>query len=173
MKQRRAALSPQEAAAAGEKVCERIRALPEFCAARHVMVYLPVPGANEIDLTPLLSTPGKTFYAPRVTGPHTMEAAPLTEDFSTGAFGIREPTAPACDPQILQLILVPALCVDRQGRRIGFGKGYYDRFLQKTRAPALAAVHEFQLVPHVPSEAHDMPLCGIVHPGGLILCERT
>lgn len=69
------------------------------------------------------------------------------------------------------LIIVPAALVDRQGYRLGWGGGFYDRALVGRTAAVFALVHEDEVVDAVPRESHDRPVDGIVTPKGLIKVE--
>lgn len=75
-----------------------------------------------------------------------------------GAFGILEPisNAPVADDETA-LILMPGLAFDPQGHRIGYGGGYYDRYLEaQPNHPTVALCYDFQLLPHLEVEAHDI-----------------
>ena len=57
------------------------------------------------------------------------------------------------------LVLMPGLAFDAQGHRIGYGGGFYDRFLeQETNHPTLALCYDFQMLPHLETEEHDIPV---------------
>ena len=73
------------------------------------------------------------------------------------AFGIREPDpgCPLVEREEIDLILVPAVCYDRQGYRLGFGGGYYDRWLTDSTAFRVGMCRTAVLQDHVPVEAHD------------------
>lgn len=73
-----------------------------------------------------------------------------------GPFGLMEPaqTLPAA-PVEFDLLIVPALAVDRQGCRLGKGKGYYDRFLQKHPLKTMALIYDFQYLEKIPRQPHD------------------
>jgi 5-formyltetrahydrofolate cyclo-ligase len=87
------------------------------------------------------------------------------------AFGFRQPDrmAPEVDPGIMDVVLVPGLAFDRHGRRLGYGKGYYDELL--TRIPAADALVgvtlERFLLAEVPVEAHDHSMTHIATEGGV------
>jgi len=116
-------------------VCEGLLALPEIQSARTVMVFIRTGG--EIDLSPLCGAAAgkKLFAAPRVTGKGTMEAADISQGLAEGYRGIMEPVGPAVPKSGIDAVIVPALMYDRRGYRLGYGGGFYDRFLKE--CPAL------------------------------------
>lgn len=135
---------------------ERLLSLADIRDARSVMLYLPARG--EVDTWPLLDhfwQRGCEILLPRCrdNAPGIMDAYAVTsrEDLGPGCFGLVEPRAdlarlvPEAQPQV---VLVPALAYDRQGYRLGFGGGYYDRFLPTlTSRPLLVGpAYAFQIV---------------------------
>lgn len=135
-----------------------------------VMAYMPIH--NEVRTDTLLKTAmdsNKTILLPRVRGSLNMEAAPikgLDRDIHTGTFGIREPDSsiPAMDPEIIDLVILPGIAFNRKGFRIGFGRGYYDRFIPSLRKDCilLAPAYGFQVIDHIPSDEYDQPVDMIV-----------
>lgn len=80
-----------------------------------------------------------------------------------GAYGILEPSAVKnADENIIDIILVPGLAFDRNGGRIGFGKGYYDRLLTSSNAIKIGLCYDFQLSDKIPTENHDVPMDYII-----------
>ena len=93
-----------------------------------------------------------------------------TGDLTAGPRGLRQPTAPTLGPAAIveaDLVLVPALAVDRHGMRMGRGGGSYDRALTRVAAGALvvALLHDGELLDEVPSEPHDRPVHAVLTPG--------
>ena len=91
-----------------------------------------------------------------------------------GPLGLLEPPPPYLGPDALaraRLVLVPALAVDRQGNRLGRGRGYYDRALAELPAAVrvLAVVFDDELLDDVPTEAHDRPVTGALLPSGAVM----
>ena len=70
----------------------------------------------------------------------------------------------------VDLILVPAACVDRGGMRLGWGRGYFDKTLGSMEGcpPVYAVIFDDELVESVPTERHDMPVNGVVTPSGIV-----
>ena len=90
------------------------------------------------------------------------------EDFSPNRFGILEPVNfKEFNPKKINLILVPGIAFDLDGNRIGFGKGYYDKFLKDLNAITLGLCFDVQIVSKIPSEPHDIRLNGIISDSGI------
>jgi 5-formyltetrahydrofolate cyclo-ligase len=166
----RDALPPAERERLGEAVRARVLELPELAAASVVMLFASF--RSEIDTAPLaewvLST-GKVLCLPRVLGPRTMAAFRVRDraaDLVPGTWDIPEPREglPEVPPEIVDLVFVPGSAFDEEGRRCGYGGGFYDTFLPRTRAgtPRVALAFEAQLVPPICLEPHDLPVTAIV-----------
>jgi 5-formyltetrahydrofolate cyclo-ligase len=83
--------------------------------------------------------------------------------FFTNKWGVKEPAdGRVIEALDVELVLVPLLCADRNGRRIGYGKGFYDRFLNATAAIAIGLCPEDCLFDQIPYEEHDKPLDYII-----------
>jgi 5-formyltetrahydrofolate cyclo-ligase len=94
----------------------------------------------------------------------------VESDLVRGEFGILEPRS-SCDPSPLNrldLVLVPGVAFDAQGRRLGRGKGYYDRLLTQVRGTTCGVAFDEQIVAAVPVEPHDVRLNCILTPTRLI-----
>ena len=91
-----------------------------------------------------------------------------------GAYGILEPGAdcPRVEPGEIDLIFVPGTAFDIRGHRIGQGGGYYDRYLNRTRAVRVGVCHDFALLSAVPSEAHDARMDIVVTPGRTVIIRE-
>lgn len=91
-----------------------------------------------------------------------------------GAYGILEPGAgcPRVEPEEIDLIFVPGTAFDVRGHRIGQGGGYYDRYLNRTRAVRVGVCHDFALLSAVPSEAHDARMDIVVTPGRTVIIRE-
>lgn len=104
---------------------------------------------------------------------------PSFDALERGPLGLLEPPAPFLGQEALGsagLVLVPALAVDRQGNRLGRGRGYYDRALaalsDASPVRVLAVVFDDELVDDVPAEAHDRPVDGALLPSGAVMFSR-
>lgn len=69
---------------------------------------------------------------------------------------------PEIKPTNIELILVPGVAFDVLGNRLGFGKGYYDKFLKKTKCPLISPAYNFQVYKKIPTEIHDHKIDKII-----------
>lgn len=174
LRERRQNLAPQVVREDSALIRDRLLRLTQFHDARSVMLYLPARG--EVDTWPLLDHfwgRGSEILLPRCrdNAPGVMDAYAVTsrDDLGPGCFGLTEPRAdlarpvPAPEPEV---ILVPALAFDHRGYRLGFGGGYYDRFLPTlTCAPLLIGpAYAFQFVERIPREPWDRPVEMVITP---------
>ncbi len=168
---RREAMEAREAMAKSAVICRRVAALPAFGKARSLMVYVAVrnevhPGA----LIRLALDGGKRVALP-ATVPEKKLMVPLQVleypgALKIGAYGIPEPDhgSAVLPPEELECIIVPGVAFDREGYRLGFGQGYYDRFLARLgrNAVTVGLGYEWQVCRSVYPSSHDWPLDYVV-----------
>ena len=169
MRERRRALTPEDRTAASEIVCAKLAALN---LRSPIAVYLA--SSQEIDLSPFIRKmleSGAKVVAPRWNG-ETYELAVLNgldeAHLRQGQMGILEPAeAEIVSPKEVEIWLVPGLAFTRNGKRLGYGGGWYDRLLADAPKASLkiGIAHAFQVVDDLPSEPHDILLSGIVDDG--------
>lgn len=172
LRRARRGLGEAELRDAGIGIARRLDALVAETGARTVSCYLELPG--EPPTRPFLAgalSRGIRILLPVARADGTLDWADgsSSETETTGLFGIAEPGGARRGPEVLQeadLLLIPAAAVDRQGTRLGWGRGYYDRALAALtrRVPVFALVHDHEMVDSLPREAHDRPVDGAVTP---------
>ncbi len=140
--------------------------------SRNFFVYLSFSSEAPTDgLIALLQSKGHAVYSPRVEGKE-MFAVLFGEDFSLSRFGIREPVGDRYEG-VIDVIVMPLLAVDERGNRLGYGGGYYDRFLQKyPDATRVAYCYDFQILKDVPTESWDEKVDLIVTDKRIIRIDR-
>ena len=143
------------------QILERFRQLSAYKDASLLLAYVDAKREAETRLLMRCAwDDGKKVAAPRVDGDGIMHFYYLRslKDLEPGAFGIMEPRADCriCEPEE-GLLLMPGVAFVEQGHRVGYGGGYYDRYLEKhPHLIHIALAFEFQIFPEVPSEKHDI-----------------
>lgn len=159
IKNMRLALNANERALASDTIFSRLEQTANFLMATHILMYHALP--DEVDTRRFLNkwAAKKKFYLPRVNGVN-LDILPYEETrLELGSFQIEEPTGnDLTDPEIIELIVVPGVAYDRNGNRLGRGKGYYDRLLTTTKASTIGVAYEFQIVDEIETEQHDVPV---------------
>jgi 5-formyltetrahydrofolate cyclo-ligase len=175
MRELRRSLSQHHRTEASALVCARLAELPELERARGLLAYTATSEeADPAAAVESLRTAGVRVAMPRVAGPHTLELHWVEEpaELVTGAYGILEPSrhAARAEPAAIDAALVPGVAFDANGRRLGFGGGYYDVLLPKLREDALVvgiALDE-QIAGEVPTGDDDATVDVVVTPSGLL-----
>ncbi len=175
----RRALTAAEAAEKSAAICAAATALPEFERASAVLTYVASKD-NEVDTQPLilrLLEGSRPVLVPVTLGKGQMRWSRLEsmDELAPTAFGVLEPRgdyrrdmAPPPD----SLVLVPGLAFTESGWRIGYGGGYFDRFLAEFSGRKIAVAYALQLIPEMPVEAHDIPMDLIVTESRVYRCSR-
>jgi 5-formyltetrahydrofolate cyclo-ligase len=161
---KRRALAASDVRVASLAIQQAFIESPEFAKAKVLALYAPVH--NEVDtagvLAAALAAQKKVLY-PVVFGDSLLFRRVLTPDqLRKGAFGILEPAAlcDAHDPCEADLIVLPGVAFDAMGRRIGYGKGYYDRALHplEGKGKLIGFCYDFQVVDDIAGEPHDVKM---------------
>jgi len=175
-KARRCALSPEAIEEKSRTIADRLLALAD--GAGTVMVYVSKPPEVETaGLIDALLSAGKRVVVPIIEKERrTLRLSYLTDRsvLVESTFDVPEPIGsemPA-SPDDLDLIVVPVVGFDRTGSRIGYGAGYYDRFLSRAPdVPVVGAAFSCQEVPSVPCEAFDRRMDRVVTEEEVIACS--
>lgn len=151
------------------ELVERFLALPELKGAETVMLFCGV--GRELDTMPLLErllAEGKRVAFPVCLPGRQMEVRCVTspEELVPGAFGIPAPGpgCPVVEKEEIGLVLVPCLLCDREGYRLGWGGGYYDRWLADYVGPTVCICPGGRMEEHLPRDEYDIPV-------GLVLTQ--
>lgn len=143
------------------------RIITTYSAAR-VAAYVPLPSEpGGTDLIPTLHRLTKELYLPRSNEDRSLSWGIYAGESSLrlGKFRIPEPSSAPFDSSILDsldLVLVPALAVDKDGYRLGKGAGYYDRALAHCTTPTATLIFSEEILDSVPREIHDIPTSFII-----------
>ena len=144
-----------------------------FQEAEIIMSYMSM--RNEVDTQEInraILEAGKKLILPRTVGKERIEAVKYSGKLKKGSMGIEEPVGDEYTEKI-DLIIVPGIAFDSEGNRIGFGKGYYDRFLEKySGTTKISLAYDFQLVEKIQVEKHDKKVDIILLKNNLIEIKK-
>jgi len=156
---------------ASEQACRQLRQQAIWRKARSILFFSPIAGEVDVwPLIPLALAAGKRVSLPRFVAETGSYIARRLQDpereLTQGQFGIREPLDHCPETALAEcdLILVPGLAFDLQRRRLGRGKGYYDRWLAQRRGTACGVAFDEQVLPDIPVEPHDARLDCLLTP---------
>ncbi len=155
----RNAMDMDDRAQRSELICRRLSALPEYVNAINICAY--ISKGNEVDTRLIVEkawSDGKHVYVPKVYG-QDMEFIEITDygELITGNFGILEPDSDDFEEIKDGIMFMPGIAFDHSRNRIGFGGGYYDRYLAvHVGLVTVALAYEFQIVDKIDSEPTDI-----------------
>ncbi|SNB46338.1 5-formyltetrahydrofolate cyclo-ligase [Geobacter sp. DSM 9736] len=149
-----------------------------FIQARSIALYAPI--RNEVETGEVLAAAlkmGKTVLFPSVAPEGLLfRTVETVHHLCPGAYGISEPTAERgiVDPEAADIIVVPGVAFDRSGRRIGYGKGYFDRALHRLEGSGrlVGFCFDFQLVDEIAGEPHDVQMDMIITERQIVVLPR-
>ncbi len=191
MRQVRSSIPGEVRAQAARQVARQLASLPAFGEARIVGLYCALQDEfDPLGVTELPEAKHKTFVFPKtqraqrqlrfcrafdlsvsVGVPGWSRA--LRQVMSPGAYGILEPQGEEVDRASIDLLVLPGLAFDARGHRLGYGGGYYDRFLAsyapQKRPVTVALGYDEQRVPEVPVGPYDLPVEFVMTPSGCTL----
>lgn len=159
------------------RIGERVLAMKQYRDAQRVMCYYGLP--SEVQTAGLIREmirSGRQIYLPVMGRGRSLRAVRLEriEALHRAAFGVMEPSAgEEIAPEELDLILTPGLAFDKAGGRIGYGRGYYDRFLPRCRGTIAGLAASWQLVECVPMENRDVYMHFVVTEDEVYRCGRV
>lgn len=147
-------------------ITEKLLSLPEYQKAENILCYASYKSEVETDkLCEQIIADGKKLYLPRCDI-ETKSLIPVrildVTRLEKGAYGIPEPKGEGVAAEIIDFVIVPMVAFDRRKMRLGYGGGYYDRFLPKTNADRCAIAFSVQEMPKLVTEPTDLPMDMIV-----------
>lgn len=161
-----------------DAICERVMTWSVFQAATCVAIYVSV--RKEVDthrLIDLALEMGKQVCVPLTQRKGVMVFQEISsfDALQPARFGLLEPAYDAAQiviPEDLDLVIVPGIAFDKSGNRLGFGGGYYDRYLAHCEAIRVGLAYGFQVVDDIPIEEHDVCVDWLVTEHEVIACQK-
>lgn len=174
--EKRNSLPEHEIKKSSEKIKERLFGLEQYRNSKTVMFF--VSFNSEVHTHEMIKQAliNKNVIVPKVV--HGEIEPSVIIDFESlvpsGKFGILEPIEPMkMASKNIDIVLVPGLLFDKEGHRIGYGFGYYDKFLARVpRALKIGLAFDFQVVDKIPKDEHDVPVELIITEKRAVDCRK-
>ncbi|MGH9921444.1 MAG: 5-formyltetrahydrofolate cyclo-ligase [Nitrososphaerales archaeon] len=155
----RNSLSVEATERMSEIIQNRVIRMDEFVNAGAIAAYHPV--GSEVSTLKILSTVlrlKKSLALPRVEDATAIIFAmvnDLKQDLENGRYKIKEPKKHCPRVNEIDLVLVPGIAWDEHGHRLGYGKGYYDRYLANLQTTTVGLAYDFQVLENIPHDQND------------------
>ncbi len=168
----RDSITPEQKDAFDKKIFNKLTASITYRHSTDILLYASYRG--EVDTWQIFEKAiqdGKKVAFPCCNPDNTMTYRYVTDrsQLSEKSFGILEPgdDCPECDPSNFSLLIVPGLVFDRSGYRIGYGKGFYDRYLSSFKGVSIGLAYSKLLLPEVPRGRYDRHVDVIISEKGV------
>lgn len=174
MLEKRKAMKDSEVFECSEKIQDFLMGHQIFSGSISVLAYLAFK--NEVLVSKVIEKcreQKKEIAIPGFSDERKLVALKHHGDFIEGPYGIRQPlfspqkVVPVSE---IKLVIVPGVAFDMKGNRLGWGKGYYDRLLESSKAIKVGFAYEFQVVNELPTDTHDVKMDYIITEGRVIKC---
>ena len=159
-------------------ICENVRASELYRNAKTIFCYIGTD--REIDTKALLNAAlvdGKRLALPLCVGKGIMEGRQIRSlsDLVNGKFDIPAPSleCPVVEPEEFDLVIVPCSTGNEKGQRLGYGGGFYDRYLGKTKCPKILLCRRRLVKDDIPVEEHDLIMDFLATEDGLYDCKKA
>ncbi len=176
MRKLREKLGDNEVEEKSSEITKKLVQLEEYAKAKTVILYMGATkevkteeavkaalGAGKRVAVPVSDLKNKRIIPTQLTS---------LADLKPGAYGILEPAGgKTVSGEEVELAIVPGLAFDKKGNRLGYGLGFYDRFLRDTNAKKVALAFDMQIVDRVPASGHDIAMDAIITEKRVIRCE--
>lgn len=177
-KEKRKALDPELKKSYDEAICKRFLDLASYRYAKTILVYSHIKG--EIDINPIILdalSKGKKVAFPRCCDDNTMVFHYVNDlsELTPGKMGIPEPSKDAPIYNVKEsytepaICFVPALVYDKEGYRIGYGGGYYDRYLNIFKGSRMGLIYKDFILNKVPRGKYDLAVDALVTEKGVVI----
>jgi len=162
--EKRDATSAELREISSEKIHQNLKKIIEYTNSQNIACYFPI--GSEVDTYGIMHDildQNKCLLLPKVVnGNLIFYNVPNLEKLEKGNFGIMEPKDSCKKADRIDCVLIPTVGVSKMGIRIGYGKGYYDKFLSSTDAVKISLTYSKQIIKIIPSDSHDIKMNWVV-----------
>lgn len=140
-----------------ELIIKKLKETELYKSAKNIMIYYPLK--YEVNLLGLLNDCSKKFYLPKTDGKNLL-CCPYSKDdkLCLSLYKTQEPKTKPCDKDTIDLVIVPALACDKNNYRLGYGGGFYDRFLKDFSGKKICCIPKVLILDTVCKENFDIPV---------------
>jgi len=147
-----------------ERIHQNIKQISSYTNSQNNACYFPI--GSEVDTRDIMLNileQGKNLLLPKIVNDNIeFYIIPNLETLEKGNFEIMEPKDSCKKAEKIDCVLIPTVGVSKSGVRLGYGKGYYDRFLSLIDAVKISLTYSKQIVKSIPNESHDVKIDWIV-----------
>lgn len=136
---------------------DKLTQTEEYKKAKNIMIFYPLK--DEVNLLSLFNDKSKSFYLPRIKDKE-LECCPykIGDKLCESCFHTKEPACKPCSKTDIDLIIVPALACDKQGYRLGYGGGFYDRFLSDFKGTKIVCIPSELVIENIYPDKYDVKM---------------
>ena len=147
-----------------KKIHQNVKRLSSYTSSQNVACYFPIGSeVNTHDIMLDILNQNKCLLLPRIENESLVfYIIPSLEKLEKGNFGIMEPKDSCKKAKKIDCVLIPTVGVSKSGIRLGYGKGYYDKFLSSTSTVKISLTYSKQIVKSIPSDSHDIRMNWVV-----------
>ena len=147
-----------------ERIHQNLKRITSFTNSQNIACYFPI--GSEVDTHNIMLDmleQDKNLLLPRIVN-NNLEfcIVPNLEKLEKGSFEIMEPKDSCKKAEKINCILIPTVGISKTGIRLGYGKGYYDKFLSSTDAVKISLTYAKQIVKSIPNDSHDVKIDWII-----------
>ena len=162
--EKRDAISAELRDILSKNIHQNLKHISSYINSQNIACYFPI--GSEVDTYAIMLDilrQNKCLLLPRIVNDNLMfYNVPSLEKLEKGNFGIMEPKDSCKKADKIDCVLVPTVGVSKLGIRLGYGKGYYDKFLSSTDAVKISLTYSKQIVKIIPSDSHDIKMNWII-----------
>ena len=158
-----------------QKINNRLKQIEVFRSAKKIACYYPIGSeVKTLDIMQELLGDGKEIFLPKVEG-ENLSFRKITglDDLEKGSFDIMEPKENCPKTEDVEVVLVPTVGITKKGIRLGYGHGFYDRYLSTSKAKTISLTYSKQVVNSIPFSEKDIKIDWIVTEEDTIETSKT
>lgn len=143
------------------ELIKKLKSTSEYKQAKNIMIFYPLK--SEVNLLKLLEDSTKNFYLPKIDGQNLL-CCPYQDgdELCESCFRTKEPITSSVDKGLIDLVILPALAVDKNNYRLGYGGGFYDRFLEGANVVKIVCIPKEFIIKSISPEKHDIKIDKII-----------